>query len=73
MRPVSQLSPEYHAVEQRLDNGWSGEYGQLAVAIGRSPRSGRIIGRLVKSYAYRHPAWPHDRVYTKATGRPAYE
>jgi hypothetical protein len=73
LTPRSQLSPEYHAVEELLDNAWSGQYGDLAVAIGRSRRSGRVIGLLVKSYARRHPKWPHERVYTKATGRPAHK
>jgi len=73
IRPLHQLSPEFHAVARLLDNGWSGTYGNLATAIGRSTKSGRVIGRLVKGYARRHPRWPHDRVVTKRTGRPAYE
>ena len=73
MKPVSKLSPTYRDVAQVLDSGWSGTYGDLAVRIGRSSRSGRIIGQLVKSYARRHPDWSHDNVYSKATGRPAYE
>jgi len=72
MKSVSQLSPEYRAVEGLLDGGWSGTYGDLAVRIGRSRRSGRVVGRLVKGYARRHAAWPHERVYTKRTGRPAH-
>lgn len=73
LKPQSQLSGAYHSVKQLLDGGWSGEYGDLAAAIGRSRKSGRVVGRLVKGYARRHPNWPHERVYTKATGRPANE
>jgi hypothetical protein len=73
LAPLNHLSPEYHAVAGLLDGGWTGTYGSLAVAVGRSRRSGRIIGRLVKGYARRHPNWPHERVYTKRTGRPANE
>jgi alkylated DNA nucleotide flippase Atl1 len=73
LRPVSQLSNEYHAVKGLLDGGWVGSYGDLAVTIGRSPRSGRVIGRLVKSYARRHPNWPHGHVYARETGLPAYQ
>lgn len=73
LTPVHRLSGAYHAVAGLLNGGWSGTYGSLAVAIGRTPRSGRIIGRLVKGYARRHPGWPHERVVTKRTGRPAYE
>jgi alkylated DNA nucleotide flippase Atl1 len=73
LTPRHKLSPEYHSVAGLLNGGWSGTYGDLAVSIGRSPRSGRVVGRLVKSYARRHPAWCHDQVYSKSTGRPAYE
>jgi alkylated DNA nucleotide flippase Atl1 len=66
------LSETYHAVEKVLDGGWSGTYGDLAEKVGRSRRSGRVIGRLVRGYAKRHAAWPHERVVTKKTGRPAY-
>ena len=72
LKPVNQLSNEYRAVARLLDNGWTGTYGNLAESIGRTARSGRVIGRLVKGYARRHPAWPHERVYTKRTGRPAH-
>lgn len=72
LKPLNALSSEYHAVAGLLDHGWSGTYGDLAVTIGRSPKSGRVIGRLVKGYARRNPAWPHNRVYTKSTGRPAH-
>jgi hypothetical protein len=71
--PLNRLSQEYHAIAVLLDGGWSGSYGELAVEIGRSRRSGRVVGRLVKGYARRHPTWPHERVYAKRTGRPAYE
>jgi hypothetical protein len=70
--PLHRLSPAYHAVAGLLDGGWNGTYGQLGTAIGRSPRSGRVIGRLVKGYARRHPGWPHGRVVAKKTGLPAY-
>ena len=70
---MSRLSPTYHAVKSLLDTGWAGTYGDLCVAVGRTRRSGRIIGRLVKSYARRHPRWPHNRVVSQRTGRPAYE
>jgi alkylated DNA nucleotide flippase Atl1 len=73
LAPLQKLSPAYHALAGVLNGGWSGTYGDLAVAIGRSRRSGRIVGRLVKGYARRHPSWPHDRVVSKRTGRPAYE
>lgn len=72
MRPLNQLSPEYHAVAALLDKGWCGTYGQLAIAIGRTAKSGRIIGRLVKGYARRHLSWPHSNVVAKKTGLPAY-
>lgn len=72
MIPSNFLSSTYQAVEALLDSGWSGTYGDLAVAVGRSRRSGRIIGRLVKSYALRHSAWPHSRVVAKHSGLPAY-
>ena len=73
LAPKNRLSRAYHAAAGLLDGGWSGTYGDLAVAIGRTRRSGRIVGRLVKGYARRNPTWPHDRVVTKRTGRPAYE
>lgn len=72
MIPATSLSAAYQHVERLLDDGWSGTYGDLAVAVGRTRKSGRIIGRLVKSYALRHPGWPHDRVVTKHHGLPAY-
>jgi alkylated DNA nucleotide flippase Atl1 len=72
MKPESELSREYHQVKAILDGGWKGTYGDLAVCIGRSRRAGRIIGRLVKSYARRHPNWDHNNVVTKATNLPAY-
>lgn len=67
------LSATYRKVEKLLDQGWSGTYGDLAVAVGRSAKSGRVIGRLVKGYAERHPEWPNERVYRKDTRRPANE
>jgi len=70
---MPQFSSTYHAVENILDSGWSGTYGDLCVKVGRTRRSGRIIGRLVKGYAKRHPKWPHDNVVSKRTSRPAYE
>jgi hypothetical protein len=73
LAPMTQLSAAYHAIAGLLDGGWTGTYGELAVAIGRSPRAGRVIGHLVKGYARRNPGWPHDRVFAKLTGRPAYE
>lgn len=72
MKSSHLLSETYQAVEDLLDSGWSGTYGDLAVEVGRSRRSGRVIGRLVKSYALRHPGWPHDRVVTTHHGQPAY-
>ena len=69
---ADRLSQAYHDVADLLDEGWSGSYGQLAEAIGRSPKTGRSIGRLVKGYARRHADWPHERVYAKRTGRPAH-
>lgn len=71
MKPENQLSQTYQAVKSLLDFGWSGTYGDLAVAVGRTRRSGRIIGRLVKGYAKRHSTWPHSRVVTKCHGLPA--
>jgi len=75
MRPVSQLSPEYHAVEQRLDNGWVGTYGDLAVVNRPLPAVWpHCWGRLVKSYAVSpSQTGGMKNVFTKATGRPAYE
>jgi len=72
MKAEHLLSPTYQTVKSLLDGTWSGTYGDLAVAVGRTRRSGRIIGRLVKGYAKRHPAWPHSRVVTKHNGLPAY-
>lgn len=72
MKPEGQLSPTYQAVKSLLDAGWSGTYGDLAAAVGRSRRAGRVIGRLVKGYAKRNPTWPHNRVVTKHHGLPAY-
>lgn len=71
MKPERELSPEYHQVKAILAGGWRGTYGGLAVCIGRSRRAGRVIGRLVKSYARRYPNWDHNHVVTKATGQPA--
>ena len=59
--------------EALLDRGWTGTSGDLCVAVGRTRRSGRVIGRLVKGDAKRHPHWPHTRVVSRRTGRPAYE
>jgi hypothetical protein len=73
LAPVNRLSQEYHAVAGLLNGGWTGTYGDLAVAIGRSRRSGRVVGRLVRGYARRHTNWPHTNVYSKRSGRPAYE
>ena len=73
LAPHNKLSPEYHAVAGLLNGGWSGTYGDLAICTGRSSRSGRVVGRLVKSYAQRHSSWSHDRVVTRRTGRPAYK
>jgi len=70
---MRQFSPTYHAVKTLLDSGWTGTYGDLCVAVGRTRRSGRVIGRLVKGYAKRHPSWPHAHVVSQRTGRPAYE
>lgn len=56
-----------------LDTGWSGEYGQLALVVGADSKAARGVAKCVKEYANRHPSWPHDRVYSKKTGRPAYE
>ena len=72
MKPESQLSPTYHRVKSLLDSSWSGTYGDLAVAVGRTRHSGRVIGRLVKGYAKRNPGWPHMRVVAKHSGLPAY-
>jgi hypothetical protein len=73
MLSLDRLSREYHAVAGFLDAGWTGTYGDLAVMIGRTRRSGRVVGRLVKSYALRHANWPHANVYSRRTGRPAYQ
>jgi len=73
MKPESELSPEYHQVKAILQGGWRGNYGQLAICIGRSRKAGRVIGRLVRSFALRYPMWDHTHVVAKATGRPAYE
>jgi hypothetical protein len=67
------LSATYQRIKKLLDQGWSGTYGDLAVAVGHSAKSGRVIGRLVKGYAKRHPEWPNERVYRKDTRRPANE
>ena len=72
MRPERELSREYHQVKAILLGGWRGTYGSLAVCIGRSRRAGRVIGRLVKSFARRHPAWDHTAVVTEHAGLPAY-
>lgn len=72
MKSESQLSPTYHCVKSLLDSAWSGTYGDLAVAVGRTRKSGRVIGRLVRGYAKRNPGWPHARVVTKHSGLPAY-
>ncbi len=56
-----------------LDTGWSGEYGQLAALVGADPKAARGVAKCVKEYAHRHPCWPHERVYSKKTGRPAYQ
>lgn len=72
LAPMNRLSQAYHDVAGLLDGGWSGTYGELAVAIGRSPKTGRSIGRLVKGYARRHPNWPCERVVAKRTGSPAH-
>jgi len=53
-----------------LDGGWTGEYGELANAVGSHPRA---VGSAVRAYAKRHPGWPHEHVFSKRTGRPAYE
>ena len=60
-------------VDRVLNEEWRGTYGDLAVVIGLSRRSGRAVGQLVRNYAQRHPQWPHERVYSERTGRPAYE
>jgi alkylated DNA nucleotide flippase Atl1 len=73
LAPLNRLSREYHTVASLLDSGWTGTYGDLAVQIGWGRRSGRTAGRLVKGYARRNPNWPHQRVYSERTGRPAYE
>jgi alkylated DNA nucleotide flippase Atl1 len=70
---MRQFSQTYHAVKAVLDSGWTGTYGDLCEKVGRSRRSGRVIGRLVKGYARRHPNWPHYNVVSRKTGRPAYE
>ena len=55
-----------------LAGGWRGTYGQLAVAIGRTAKSGRVIGNLVRGYAKRNPTWDHRNGHAKETGLPAY-
>jgi alkylated DNA nucleotide flippase Atl1 len=65
MKAEKELSKEYHQVKAILLGGWKGTYGDLAECIGRSRRSGRIIGRLVKSFALRYPNWCHDNVTFK--------
>lgn len=70
---MRQLSETFRQVSNLLSNGWSGTYGELAVAVGRSPRSGRIMGQQVKAFARRNPNWPHTNVVAKNSGRPAYE
>ena len=70
---MRQFSSTYYSVKAVLDSGWAGTYGDLCEKVGRSRRSGRVIGRLVKGYAKRTPNWPHDRVVSQKTGRPAYE
>ena len=72
MRHESELSKEYHQVKAILNGGWKGTYSGLASCLGKKGRVGRVIGRLVKSYAYRNPDWDHNNVVTKHTGRPAY-
>lgn len=66
------LSTAYYAAAGLLAAGWQGTYGDLAVAIGWSRRSGRAVGSLVRGYARRNPGWNHGNVYSKATGLPAY-
>jgi hypothetical protein len=72
LTPYSKLSTSYKQVESLLDGGWSGEYGELAVAIGSSRNLGQPIGRIVRAYGDRHPNWDHNNVYAKKTGQPAY-
>ena len=69
LTPPHKLSPEYHAVAGLLSGGWTGRYADLAVSIGRSPKSAGVVCRLVKSYARRNASWFHARVYTKQMGR----
>ncbi|QDT91730.1 hypothetical protein Pan161_33930 [Gimesia algae] len=63
LRSNRQLSKEYHIAKQLLDAGWSGTFGQLAVALGRTTRSALLAVRLTRSYHRRHPAWNSTAVY----------
>ena len=51
-----------------LDSGFTGSYRDLARLCSSHPRA---IGACVRAYARRNPTWPHDRVYSERTGRPA--
>jgi len=76
LKPEDQLSEWYQRVKKVLGGGWSGTYAALGRLIGYDQvtrRFAQIIGRLVKSYALRHPSWDHNNVFSQRTGRPAYE
>ena len=66
------LSKKYHQVATVLKGGWTGTYGDLAKVIGGSQKAAKGVGSIVRVYARRHPAWPHERVFAKRTGKPAY-
>lgn len=71
LKPENVLSETYQRCAAILDGGWRGEYGDLARCLGRSNKSGRIIGRFVRSYTLRHPKWDISSVVSKTTGKPA--
>lgn len=71
LKPENELSETYQRCAAILAGGWKGSYGNLAKCLGRSNKSGRIIGRLVRSYTLRHPKWNYNNVISKTTGKPA--
>jgi alkylated DNA nucleotide flippase Atl1 len=60
-------------VARVLDSGWSGTYGQLTAKVGSNPKADRGVATCVKAYPDLHRDWPHERVFSGRTGRPANE
>ncbi|MGI9465730.1 MAG: hypothetical protein ACR2OA_01270 [Rubripirellula sp.] len=74
MKSESKLSDWYHRVKAELLAGWNGTYSELARAVGysHSRRAPQVIGRLVKSFALRHPGWDDRNVSRQSDGNPGY-